>query len=364
MENTAYPNLQIDLQKLYKNAKKLVSFANANGINITGVVKGSDSSKEVAKEFIKAGCMGIADSRIEKLAKLKEEGIKEDMMLLRVPMLCEVEQVVRYSEISLNSEIVVLEALNIEANNQNKIHKVILMADLGDLREGYFDEEELIKTALHIETKLDSLHLYGVGTNLGCFGAICPDESNLGKLAQISEKISALIGRKLEIVSGGATTSLPLLFDSKMPKGINHLRVGEAMLLARDLIDLWGYSMEGYHTDTFVLEAQVIEVKEKPSHPIGRIFVDAFGNTPEYEDKGMRKRALIALGKKDIGHHDSLIPKLKGITVEGSSSDHVILDVTDAVEDIHVGDIIEFELYYQAMLYLTASTSVKKIYRG
>ena len=160
MENTAYPNLKIDLQKLYKNAKNLVSFANANGINITGVVKGSDSSKEVAKEFIKAGCMGIADSRIEKLAKLKEEGIKEDMMLLRVPMLCEVEQVVRYSEISLNSEIVVLEALNIEANNQNKIHKVILMADLGDLREGYFDEEELIKTALHIETKLDSLHLY------------------------------------------------------------------------------------------------------------------------------------------------------------------------------------------------------------
>ena len=119
------------------------------------------------------------------------------------------------------------------------------------------------------------------------------------------------------------------------------------MLLARDLIDLWGYSMEGYHTDTFVLEAQVIEVKEKPSHPIGRIFVDAFGNTPEYEDKGMRKRALIALGKKDIGHHDSLIPKLKGITVEGSSSDHVILDVTDAAEEIKVGDIIEFELYYQ-----------------
>ncbi len=362
MENTVYPNIQIDLKKLYSNAKKLVTYTNERGINITGVVKGSNSSTEIAKEFIKAGCIGIGDSRIEKIAKLKEEGITDDILLLRVPMLCEVKQVVKYADVSLNSEVVVLEALDKEAKIQGKKHKVILMADLGDLREGYIDEEELIKTAVYVETKLKNLHFYGIGTNLGCFGAICPDETNLGKLVNISEKIASLIGRKPEIVSGGATTSLPLLFDGKMPKGINHLRVGEAILLARDLIDFWGYPMEGYHTDTFVLQAQVIEVKEKPSYPIGKIFVDAFGNTPRYEDKGIRKRALIALGKKDIGHHESLIPKMKGVTPEGSSSDHVILDVTEAEKEIKVGDILEFELYYQAMLYLTASSSVKKVY--
>ena len=362
MKNTDYPSLIIDLKKIYNNAKRLVEFTTSQGINISGVVKGSNSSKEVAKVFIEAGCMNIADSRIEKIAELKQAGIDAETLLLRAPMLCEIGSVVTYADISLNSELITLEALNAEAKKQNKVHKVILMADLGDLREGCFDEEELMNIAVHTESHLENIHLYGIGTNLGCFGAIRPDEINLGRLVSLSEKISALIGRTLEIVSGGATTSLPILFDNKMPKGINHLRVGEAILLSRDLIDLWGYSMEGYYTDTIVLQTKVIEVKEKPTYPIGKIFVDAFGYTPEYKDKGIRKRAIVAIGKKDIGHHDSLIPRMKGITVDGSSSDHVILDVTDAAQDVKVGDIIEFELYYQSMLYTTASTSVKKTY--
>lgn len=362
MINTDYPNLQINLDKIYNNAKNMVAFANSKGIKISGVVKGSNSSIEIARKFIEAGCMDIADSRIEKIMELRDAGIEAQMLLLRVPMLCEIDKVIAYTDISLNSELVTLEALNNEAKRQNKIHKVIIMADLGDLREGYFDEDELIRTAIYTEEQLDNLYLYGIGTNLGCYGAITPDETNLGRLVDISHKISGLIGRELDIVSGGATTSLPLLLDNKMPSGINHLRVGEAILLARDIKDLWGYDQEGYHRDTFVLSAQVIEVKDKPTYPIGRIFVDAFGATPLYEDKGIRKRALVAIGKKDIGHHDSLIPRQMGITVEGSSSDHVILDVTDAKKEVKVGDILEFELYYQAMLYLTASSSVKKTY--
>ena len=136
MKNTDYPNLIIDLKKIYNNAKRLVEFTTSQGINISGVVKGSNSSKEVAKVFIEAGCMNIADSRIEKIAELKQAGIDTEMLLLRAPMLCEIESVVTYADISLNSELITLEALNAEAKKQNKVHKVILMADLGDLREG------------------------------------------------------------------------------------------------------------------------------------------------------------------------------------------------------------------------------------
>lgn len=357
-----YPQVEIDLNKIFENAKLLTQLAEKNGIEICGVVKGSDSSPLIAKRFMEAGCTSIGDSRIEKIAMMKESGVDAQMLLLRLPMLCEAEHVVAYADISLNSEKMVLEALNEQALKQDKIHKVILMMDLGDLREGYYDKYEMTDTAKYVEEELKGLRLHGIGTNLGCFGAIRPSSHNLTQLCEIAKSIEDKIGRKLDIVSGGATSSLTLLYDEKMPEGINHLRVGEGILLARDLPDIWNYEMKGFNQHNFTLRAQIIEIKEKPSHPVGEIFIDAFGNTPEYEDRGIRKRALAAIGKKDIGHHESLIPRLEGLTVEGSSSDHLIMDITDCKTSLKVGDIVEFDMYYQSMLYLTSSESVKKIY--
>ena len=357
-----YPQIEIDLNKIFENAKLLTGLAEKNGIEICGVVKGSDSSPLIAKRLIEAGCTSIGDSRIEKIAMMKESGVDAEMLLLRLPMLCEAEHVIAHADISLNSEKMVLEALNEEALKQDKIHKVILMMDLGDLREGFYDKYEMTDTAKYVEEELKGLRLHGIGTNLGCFGAIRPDQQNLTRLCEIAESIEQIIGRKLDIISGGATSSLTVLYDDKIPERVNHLRVGEGILLARDLPDIWNYEMKGFNQNNFILKAQIIEIKEKPSYPIGEIFIDAFGNTPHYEDKGLRKRALAAIGKKDIGHHESLIPRLEGLSVEGSSSDHLIVDITDCKAALKVGDILEFDMYYQAMLYLTSSDSVKKIY--
>lgn len=362
IKNTDYPVVEVDLKKIFNNGKKVLNMCKESSIEVCGVVKGSDSSSKVAKTLIDAGYKSIGDSRIEKIAKMKEEGVSAQMLLLRLPMLCEIEEVVRYADISLNSEMSTLLALNKEAIKQNKIHKAILMIDLGDLREGFFNKEEMLDTALEIEKNMDGVHLYGIGTNLGCYGSIRPSKDNLSQLVNIGKEVEKLIGRNLEIISGGATSSLPLIMDSEMPQGINHLRVGEGILLSRDLKDVWGYEMSGFENTNFTLKAQVIEIKEKPSYPIGEIFIDAFGNRPQYQDRGMRKRALLAIGKKDIGHHDSLIPRDQGVTVEGSSSDHLIVDITDAQKEIMIGDIMEFDMYYQSMLYLTSSSSVKKVY--
>ena len=148
-----------------------------------------------------------------------------------------------------------------------------------------------------------------------------------------------------------------------MPHRINHLRVGEGILLARDLKDYFKLDMRGFYTDTFVLHAEIVEVQIKPSYPIGTMFIDAFGNKPSFEDKGLRKRAILAVGNQDIGSSTKLIPKLPGLEIIGSSSDHVIMDYTDTNIDLKVGDIIDFELYYQAMLFLTGSSDVSKVYK-
>lgn len=357
-----YPVLEINLGKIYENVEYIVNFCKKENIEVAGVVKGFNALPEVVNMFTKAGCKYIADSRINHIKSLINYGIDYPFVLLRIPMLSEIEELVRYVDVSLNSEIDTLNKIEEECLKQNKNHKVILMFDVGDLREGIFDEEEFINTALYIENNLKKVIFEGIGTNIGCYGAVIPTIENIGRLGNLAQKIEEKIGRNLNVVSGGATTSLTLLLKNNMPKKINNLRIGEGILLGRDLEDLWGYDMSNLNKDAFILKAQVIEIKDKPSHPIGELFVDAFGKKPTFEDIGTRKRAIVGVGKADFVFCDQLIPRLEGIKILGGSSDHLILDVQDCEEIIKTGDVIEFEMYYGPMLYLTNSPDVEKIF--
>ena len=232
------------------------------------------------------------------------------------------------------------------------------MADLGDLREGFWNKNDLIAAADYIERNLENIDLKGVGTNLGCYGSIKPDVNKMNDLVDIAQDVEATIGRSLEIISGGATSSYPLVIDNVMPKRINHLRIGEGILSAYDLKEIWGLDMNDMYQDAFTLKAEVIEVKDKPTHPVGEIFIDCFGRKPEYEDRGVRKRALIAIGKLDFALDDKIFPKLKNAQVIGSSSDHCILDIDNCDEAVSAGDVLEFNLSYPSLMYLTGSRYV------
>ncbi|WP_099191343.1 alanine/ornithine racemase family PLP-dependent enzyme [Tepidibacter mesophilus] len=360
--NQKYPILEIDLNKIYQNTKYMVDLCDSRGISIASVAKGFNGLPKVVEQFVNAGCKYIAHSRIEQIIKLKEHGINVPFMLIRIPMFSEIEELVKYVDISLNSELETLNRIEYECKSQNNNHKVVLMFDLGDIREGIIDEKEFIELAMHVENKLENVQLYGIGTNLGCYGSIMPTKENLGKLCDIAEKIEKNIDRKLDIVSGGATTSIPLIIDGKMPNKINNLRIGEGIILARDLKDYWGYDIDKMNQDTFVLKAQVVEIKDKPSYPIGEMFIDAFGNKPDIIDRGIRKRAILAVGKQDFASHDKLIPQKQGVEIIGSSSDHLIVDVENCKQEIQLGDILDFHMYYSHMLYLSGSSSVTKVY--
>jgi predicted amino acid racemase len=356
-----YPMLEINLKKVHENIKSMVDLCKAQGVSITGVVKGFNGLPEVVKQFAQAGCSHIASSRMDQIIKLKESGIESPFMMIRIPMFSEIKELVQFVEVSLNSELETLNMIQRECELQGKKHKVILMLDLGDLREGVIDEEEFVSLAEYVENHLENIELYGIGTNLGCYGSIKPTEENLGRLCSIAEIIEGKINRRLEIISGGATSSLPLVIDGKMPKRVNNLRIGEGILLAADLEDFWGYDMKHMHKDSFVLKAQVVEIKNKPTHPIGEIFIDAFGDKPSYEDYGIRKRALLAVGKQDFGLHDKLIPQKSGVKIVGSSSDHLIIDIEDCDTSIKLGDILDFIMYYPPMMYLSGYSAMQKI---
>ncbi|WP_206460744.1 alanine racemase [Anaerovorax sp. IOR16] len=354
-----FPVVEVNLKKLRQNIDEVVSRCNEKGIMVAGVVKGFNGIVEATRQFEESNCSFIGSSRLEHLKEAKDAGMKGPFMVVRIPMLSEVPDLVKFADISLNSEIEVIKEINAECARQGKKHSVILMADLGDLREGFWDKEAMAKTAVYIEKNLENVTLAGVGTNLGCYGSINPTIENMNQLIAIAETIEKEIGRTLSIISGGGTTSLPLVLDGTMPERINHLRIGEGISLGKDLQDLWGLDMSYLHPDVFTAKAEIIEVKDKPSYPVGEIFVDCFGNKGEYVDRGIRKRALLGLGKLDFAMSDMLIPREKGIEVLGGSSDHLIVDIEEYQGELKVGDFLEFDVRYATMMYLTASKYVR-----
>lgn len=361
MNKRSYPRLLIDLKKLQHNAECVRKECNRYGIQVAGVIKGCNGMTECAEVFANAGCSQIASSRLEHLNACRMAGISAEMLLIRSPMLSETEETVRVADMSLNSDIQVLRELDRQARLQQKIHKVILMKDLGDLREGFWELEELLEAA-QLAERLEHLELSGIGTNLGCYGAIEATVEKMEELVACAEAVEECIGRKLNLISAGNTFSYPRVLDGNMPERINHIRIGETMLLARDLQDLWGYDLSHMHQDVFRIQAEVLEVRDKPTRPIGKVLYDAFGQQPEYEDRGIRRRALLGIGKVDYAYETQLIPTDSGIEILGASSDHTILDVEDSTKKYQVGDIVEFQMFYGPLVYVTKSQEVNIVF--
>jgi len=354
-----YPQLEVDLSILRSNARQIITHCQQQGIRVCGVVKGVDGLPEVARAMRLCGAEELGTSRLEQVERCRAAGVGGPWLLIRIPGLSELPDVVRLCETSLQSERVTLDALEEECVLQGKTHRVIVMADLGDLREGFWDKDEMVDVCVHVERELPHVELAGVGVNLTCYGSTKPTPEKMQALLDIAARIEKRIGRKLEIISGGATSSYTLVHWGTMPAGINHLRIGENILLGKDLQVNWGIQdMDYLRMDGFTLRAEVVEVREKPTYPIGEFAIDAFGRKPVYVDRGIRRRAILALGRADVGELESLIPREAGLTVIGGSSDHCIVDVEDCPRRLEVGDIVEFSLCYSHLLYATSRSDV------
>lgn len=355
-----YPILEIDLDKLRENLAALVERCHDSSVELAGVVKGATALPEVARVFARSGLRFLATSRLDQLRDLRDAGIGAPLMMIRVPMLSEAEDVAALSDASLQSDVTVLRAMNAAAKRQGKVHQVILMIDLGDLREGFWDAEELVDAAVEIENELKHLHLLGVGVNLSCYGSVKPNLRNMQGLVSLAADVEKAIGRPLEYISGGASTSMYMVLGDFMPARVNLLRPGEMLLTGQ----IYGCSPDFTHKDVFTLKAEVVECRDKPSFPVGELTVDAFGKLAHYEDRGIRRRALVAVGRVDYGDFFDLQPRLPGVEILGASSDHTILDVETVKDQVKVGDVLEFDVSYASLVYLTNTKSVEITYKG
>lgn len=350
-----WPRLMVYHDKIAHNAARIVSLCRQWNISIYGVTKGICAQKDIVRILLENGCEGVADSRIENVYRMKKEmGVTIPIMMLRTPMLNEVSEVVEYCDSSVVSEVETIRALDQECSFHGKQdYKVLLMIDLGDLREGIWpDELENIAAAFK---KCRYVHCMGVGANFACFGGILPSSDKLRELGRLSQQLEGLLGYPMELCSGGATSSLSLLEDGTMPRCVNSLRIGEGIFLGTDSS---GMRVIPYlHQGTMVLETEIIEIKRKPSLPQGRVMANAFGEIPAFTDRGWRLRAITAVGRQDV-KIERLTPLEKGIEILGATSDHMVLDVEESERQLHVGDRLHFSVDYSAMLALTTSPYV------
>ena len=346
-----YPVLKINTDAIRENSRVMNEFCGKLGLDIAGVIKFSDGNIDIAKAYLEGGCRQLASSRTVHLEKIRKEIPEAKTMLIRIPMISECAEVVRWCDISLNSQEKTLKKLDECAREIGVKHSVLLMLDVGDRREGVVGIERLMELALLVENELDNLHLIGIGSSFACVSGVLPDPENLSELADAAEQIEKAIGRELEIVSGGSSITLTMLANGiPLPEKINHLRIGGSIANPMAIRKNRGVVIPGMREDTFTLTAEVVEVETKPSAAAGS-GKNWAGQVIEREDRGLRKRAIIALGSQDIGDCNQLVPLEPGIEVAAGSSDHTVLDINESSCIYTCGDTIDFRLYYMGLLY-------------
>lgn len=352
----SYPRITIDMNKLRGNVEHCARLCHSQGIALAAVTKCFCAAPQISEMLEESSSDWLADARIDNLRILKT---KKPRFLIRVSQPWEVEDTVCWSEASLQSEAETIRLLGEAASRLGKRHGVILSCDLGDLREGcFFENKEDIYATAEAVLAQPMLELLGVGMNLGCFGGVLPCQENMNGLVDIAKDLRARYGVAAPIVSGGSSSMIHHLLAHTVPAGLNQCRIGELWLTGHD--PGLGVDVEGFYNDPIVLSAQLVEVKDKPSKPIGPIGGDAFGIVRQWPDQGTMRRGILACGRQDM-ELEGLMPRDERIRVLGGSSDYTLVDLTDA-PGYAAGDILTFRLNYAAVMRAFTSPYIEKEY--
>lgn len=353
---TRTPRLEIYPDRISENIRYILKMCHDHGAQVACVSKVLCAHPALLDAFVNNGADMLADSRTQNLKLIAELHPQIPRLLLRPPALGGAADVIRYADYSLHSSFETLKQLSQAAEGSSNPHQVILMVDVGDLREGVWPDQ--VVSLVTAAAGLPHLEIAGLGTNLACYGGVIPTPENMGILINCRDACRAATGLPLDVLSGGNSANLPLLASGGMPPEINHFRIGEAMILGRNVLDR--SPLHGTRQDGLRVVAEVIELENKPSIPIGPRGQDAFGDQVEFIDRGIRQRALLNLGRQDV-EIEGLMPEDEGIIVLGGSSDHLVLDVSDAHTSLKLGDEVGFIPSYSALLAASTSPYVEKV---
>ncbi|CAN5478712.1 ornithine racemase Orr [soil metagenome] len=349
--------------KLYRselrhNFEYLDSLFKKNGIKWGITTKLLCGNKDFINEVINLGVGEVHDSRISNLRVVKNIDPETVTIYIKPPPKDTIPDLIKYADISLNTELSTMHELSEEAVRQGKVHKVIIMIEMGDLREGVM-RDDLVDFYEKV-FRLPGLEVVGLGTNLNCLHGVMPDGDKLIQLALYKQIIELRFKKEIPLVSGGTTVTIPLLLKNQLPTGVNHFRIGEALFFGKDLFS--DGVIEGMSDQVLELYTQIIEISEKPMVPTGDLGINPQGRTTQVVKENVGKtayRAIVDIGTLDI-QPNYLIPVNENVTITDASSDMLILDVGENPNEYKVGDKIRFKLKYMGALGLMSSDYIEK----
>ena len=350
--------ITLNAEKLRTNFDYLDNLFKENNIKWSVVTKMLCGHREFIQELLKFDISQVCDSRISNLKMIKQINPHVETIYIKPPAKRAIKGVVQYADISMNTEIETIKLLSEEAQRQNKVHKIIIMIELGELREGIM-RDDLIEFYSNV-FKLNSIKVVGIGANLSCLYGVLPNQDKLIQLSLYQQLIEAKFNKKIDFVSGGSSVTIPLIFQNLLPKGINHFRVGESLYLGTDVYN--NTALKDMATDVFILYAEIIELIEKPQMPDGEMGTNLVGDVTTFDESLAGKtscRALIDIGLLDVDDKH-LTPVDEKITFVGGSSDMFVLDLDDNSKQYKVGDLLEFKLDYMGVLRLLNSKYIDK----
>lgn len=314
--------------------------------------------KPYLKEVINLGVKEIHDSRISNLKAVKQIDPSVQTVYIKPPAKRSIKTLIEYADVSFNTSLETIKLLSKEAKRQNKKHKIIIMIEMGDLREGVLGENVIEFYSKIFE--LPNIEVIGLGTNLNCLHGVMPSQDKLIQLSLYEQVIEAKFNRKIPWVSGGTSVTIPLLLKNMRPLGVNHFRVGEILYFGLNLFTM--KKVKGMKDDVFKLYAEIIELYEKPKVPVGELAENPSGEVTQINEEDYGKtsyRAIIDIGLLDISP-EYLIPDDKKIEISGASSDMLVIDLGRTRRNYKVGDLVSFKLRYMGALSILNSTYIEK----
>lgn len=350
--------ITFDVKKLKSNFEYLNKLFKENEIQWSVVSKLLCGNKEYIQELLKLDITQICDSRVSNLKMIKQTNPKVETIYIKPPAKRSIRSIVQYADISMNTEIETIKLLSAEAQKQNKVHKIIIMIELGELREGVM-RDDLIDF-YHNVFNLNNIEVVGIGTNLSCLYGVLPNHDKLIQLSLYEQLIEAKFNKKIDYVSGGSSVTIPLILQNLLPKGINHFRVGESLFLGTDVYN--NTALKEMESDIFVLYAEIIELIEKPQMPDGEMGTNVDGHSTAFDENlaGRKSyRAIIDIGLLDVDEKH-ILPIDNNISIVGGSSDMFVIDLSENAKNLKAGDLLEFKLDYMGTLRVLNSKYIEK----